>query len=777
MQYKYGYFNNDGTEFTVTDPKTPRAFDNFLWNDVLFSSVHQTGVGFLDYQFGETEAVQLFTGIGRICDFDVFGRENLMSRLIYIRDNDTGVYWNVNWEPVKRTYDHYACTHGLGYTKITSETEQIKSGFRIFVPKGKDAVELWTLDFQNPSDRKRNLSIFIYNQFQFSYKWGFNSYGDMFFRTTYLDSTHNALVAIKHPHISPHNFQTAFMAPDREINGFDGSRDAFVGLYNGLNEPQVVVSGKCTGSVGSSDATIGALQFDMILEPGKQETINMVLGITDSVEQLPLIKEKYLSTMDVTFDQLQAYHREFMDHNYFHTPDEHLNRMLNTWIKHQTSFGAQWCRWGWMGYRDIVQHGYGVSSFNPARTKEILRMALCHQYANGMALRGWNPVDTKAYSDSALWLVFTLISYLKETADFRFLEESISFFDDGDATVLEHIERALNFLETNKGSHRLCLIKFGDWNDSLTGVGAQGRGESSWLSMAYAEALRQMTDLFCYLQKTDQADAYRMRYDDIKKALNDTAWDGEWYVRCFDDNGRAIGSNASREGKIFLNAQSWAMIAGIADEQRTGQLIRSADQLLKTEIGYLLLAPTFTAPDPHIGRISFMEPGICENGTVYSHVNIWMILGLLRAGYVEEAYAAFKQHNAGYPGGTADDPNLNMPPYIYANGCYGPDHKNHRLQMEFTWITGSVSWFYNVLTKELIGIQPDFDRLTFAPKLPAGWDKVTAKRIFRGKTFHIEIQRAGVDKMQIELNGKAVDGNAVSYADALQDNTVIIQMT
>ncbi len=768
---KYGYFNDKGTEFTVTNPKTPRAFDNFMWNDVLFSSVHQTGVGFVDYQIDGTEAVQLFTGIGRICDFDVFGRDHLMSRLIYVRDNETGIFWNVNWEPVKRAFDFYACTHGLGYSKIRSETEKIASGFRIFVPKGKDPVELWTMDFENRSDKKRDLSVFVYNQFQFSYKWGFNSYGDMFFRTTWFSPENNALVANKHPHITPHNHQTAFMAPDKTINGFDGSRDSFVGMYNGMNEPQAVIEGKCRGSLGSSDATIGAIQFNLLLEPGQKETINLVLGVCDSVEEIAPLKSKYLSQMDEEFEALKKYHEDFIAGNRFHTPDEHLNRMLNVWMKHQTSYGAQWCRWGWMGYRDIVQHGYGVSSFNPGRTKIILREALKYQYTSGMALRGWNPVDTKPYSDSALWLVFTLISYLKETADFDFLSEEVKFFDNNSASVLEHIERALNFLENNKGAHQLVLIKFGDWNDSLTAIGKEGRGESVWLSMAYAEALLQMADLFTYL-KDKRAEAYQTRYGKIKKAINETAWDGEWYVRCFDDNGRAVGSDKSREGKIFLNTQSWSMIAGIADERRTQQVIDSANKMLGTAIGYLLLAPTFTAFDPNIGRISCMEPGICENGTVYSHVNVWMILGLLRAGRIEEAYQAFKRITPGYFSGEENDAKQNMPPYIYANGCFGPDHKNNKLQMEFTWITGSVAWFYNVLTKEMIGIKPDFDGLVIEPKLPAGWNEVKVERVFRGKKFSIEISRSQTDNIRVELNGSVIGGNRIRIAECLSENKV-----
>ncbi len=765
---KYGFFNEEGTEFTITDPKTPRAFDNFMWNDVLFSSVQQTGVGFLDYQVDEKEAVQLFTGIGRICDFDVFGRDHLMSRLIYVRDNETGEYWNVNWEPVKKTFDVYQCTHGLGYSIIKSETSRIASSLRIFVPKGKDPVELWTMGFENKSDKKRDLSIFVYNQFQFSYKWGFNSYGDMFFRTTYFSEENNAIIANKHPHVTPHNHQTAFMAPDKQVVGFDGCRDSFVGQYNSMNEPQVVVEGKCRGSIGSSDATIGVAQFNLELESGQSEKINLVLGISDTVEGMKPLKEKFLLKMDEAFEELKEYHKGFIANNHYTTPDEHLNRMLNVWMKHQTAYGAQWCRWGWMGYRDIVQHGYGVSSFNPERTKEILRESLYHQYSSGMALRGWNPVDTKPYSDSALWLVFTLISYLKETADFDFLEEEIEFFDKGSGTVLQHIEVALNFLESNKGAHNLILIKFGDWNDSLTGIGKEGRGESVWLSMAYAEALRQMVDLFSYLHDS-RATYYNLRYENIKNAINENAWDGEWYLRCYDDNGRAVGSNANKQGKIFLNTQSWAMIAGITDEQRAQQVIDSSDKMLKTEIGYLLLAPTFLKPDQHIGRISYMEPGICENGTVYSHVNVWMILGLLRSGRIEEAYETFKRITPGY---FTDIAKQNMPPYIYANGCYGPDHKNNKFQMEFTWITGSVAWFYNVLTKEMAGIQPDFDQLIIDPKLPKEWNRMSVSRIFRGKTFEIEIERADVTGITIDLNGNVIAGNAIAINSANEKNRV-----
>ena len=761
MDSKYGYFNKNGNEFIITNPETPRAFDNFLWNQAIFSNVQQTGVGYCDYQIDGSEAVQLLTGNGRICDFDIFGRDNLMSRLVYIRDNETGDFWNVNWEPVRKEYDRYECIHGMGYTIIRSEVNGIASEFRIFIPGGKDPVELWTLKTVNTSARKRNLSIFVYNQFQFRYKWGFDSYGDMLFRSVRFNRELNAVIADKHPHRKPHGYLTGFITSDEHIAAFDGSRDAFVGMYGTLQQPRALVDGRCSNTPGSSDATIGAVQYDLELKAGADKEISLILGATDEEAHISFFKEKYFGNYESYFKELA----EASDKNTFRvkvkTPDAHLDRLLNHWIKQQALFGAAWCRWGWNGYRDIVQHGYGVSSLEPSRTGEILREALQYQYSSGLALRGWNPVDEKAYSDSALWLVFTLTAYLKETGDLKILEESIPFYDGGNATVLEHIEKALDFLENNKGSHGLCLIKFGDWNDSLTAVGKEGRGESVWLSEAYAEALQQMAELYAHLGMVDKTNGSLERNKRIKAAINENAWDGRWYNRCFDDNGKPVGSSESEQGQIFIEAQAWALIAGIADAGRTEILLQACDELLLTGAGYRLLSPVFTKPDDNIGRISCLEPGICENGTIYSHCNAWMILGLLKLGKAEKAYELFKRITPGYIS-SENDPKRKCPPYVYANCYYGPDHRNNAFQMEFTWITGSIAWYNNLLVNDLLGIKPAYDGLLIDPCIPADWQGYTVERKFRNAVYSISVKnphRLQYGKPKITADGRNIEGN------------------
>lgn len=762
--YKYGDFRSEGTEFAVNVPNTPRSFDNFMWNDVCFANVQQTGVGCFDYQLDEREAVQLYTGIGRICDFDVFGREHLMNRLIYIRDNETGSYFTVNWECVKADYTFFSCVHGAGYTVITNETDGIRASFRIFVPQGKDAAELWDITLESADGRKRDISVFLYNQIQFKFKWGFDSYGDMIYRTVWLDKEQNAVIAKKHPFVKPHDFLTAYVAANRKIDAFDGTRDAFVGVYSTLKDPEAVVRGYCSNTEGSADATITALQFNLTLD-GKAEKLEVIVGATDSDKRVKEFTKKYLGHFDTYFEELKQAKQKQLSQNLVCTPDRHFDSLANTWVKQATLFGAAWCRWGYNGYRDIVQQGLGVASIIPDRSRWIIVEALKRQYCSGLAVRGWNPIDDKAYSDSALWLCFTLIAYLRETGDFDLLDEVVPYFDQGEATVREHIDTALSFLEKNKGEDALLLIKFGDWNDSLTGTGKEGRGESVWLSIAYVEALHQMADLAGYLGEKERQEDYQNRASAMKKAINENAWDGKWYLRCIDDYRRPVGSHQNEAGSIFFEPQCWSLISGVAEGERAEQVIESCDEMLGTQLGYLLLSPVYREFDPNIGRISSMEPGIAENGTVYSHLNIWMILGLIRIGKADLAYQLFQKISPGYIS-DSEDPKNECPPFMYSNCYFGPDHKNNKYQMEFTWITGSVAWYNHVILNEILGAKADFGGLRIDPAVPSSWEYCSVKRTYRGCEYDIEIknpEKKQRERLEITVDGQPVSENILPY--------------
>jgi len=778
MEYKYGYFNEAGDEFVITSPATPRPFDNFLFNDACYANVHQTGIGCFDYQVDGKEGIQLYTGVGRICDYDVFGKDHLYNRLVYVRDNETGEFWTVNWEPVCHPYQSYKCTQGMGYTLIENKTADTLSKMRVFVPVGSDPCEIWKLSFKNEGAKKRSYSIFTYSQIQFKFKWGFDSYGDTFYRATRFDEGENTFYMTKHPFIKPHNYLTAFMIADKKIVGSDGCQSAFIGDYGTLAAPSVVREGKATNSIGSANATICSMQFDLTLDAGEEQDISLVLGIGECEADSKYFKDKFLCDQDKYFDEVKSHYKALYTKNHITTEDEHLDRLINFWGKHATNFGATWCRWGYNGYRDIVQHGFGVVSFKTDRTREILKEAVANQYASGMAVRGWNPVDTKPYSDSALWLEFTLTAYLRETGDLDFLNEVVPFRDEGEATILGHMDRALNFLESNKGEHDLLLIKFGDWNDSLTGVGKEGKGESVWLSIAYAQALYEMAELAKFMKDEAKEKDYLARRDAIVKAINDNAWDGEWYRRCYTDAGKPLGSKENKYAKMFIEPQCWSLISGVASEERANTLIGAMDEHMATPVGYLLLTPSYKEFDPTIGRISSMEPGICENGTIYSHTNIWMILGLLKYGKADLAYDLFKKIAPGYIVGDNVDIKNKCLPFMFANCYLGPEHKNSAFQMEYSWVTGSVAWYTNTMESYMMGIRPTYEGLIVDPKLP--FAKGAMKRTFRGATYNIEIVNSDVKyknaEVEVTVDGKAIDGNIIpAFADGEHDVKVIVK--
>lgn len=767
--FSHGEFSEVGPAFRVSRPDTPRSFDNFLWNDAVMSCVQQTGVGFCDIQPGNQEAVQVYTGVGRICDIEAFGRDHLMSRLVYIRDNATGAFWNVGWEPVRAEYAHFVCEHGLGYTRIESETRGIAATLLIVVQPGNAPVEQWRLELVNHTNETRNLSVFTYNQVLLGYKWGFESYGDALYRGAWYDEACKGMIVQKHPYIAPHKHLTAFFGADRAPDGHDGSRRLFVGDYATLAAPEAVVKGRCTNTPGSCEATIAALQFNLSLPPSGSDALEFVNGLTDSPESAAALCERHAGTARQALARLNAESEARRERVRVETPDPQFDRLVNDWMKQQALFGATWCRWGYMGYRDIVQHGMGVCSFAPDRTREILVEACAHMKSDGLALRGWNPVDTKPYSDSTLWLVYTLAAYLKETGDFALLEESVPWFDGGEATLLEHIETAMQTLENNKGAHGLCLIRFGDWNDSLTNIGREGRGESVWLSMAYIHAMDLLEELFLHLQDTKRATACASLAECMRLAVKTHAWDGSWFVRCFDDRGEPVGSNRNEEGKLYLNAQSWALISGVADENQCEALLAACREHLLTPAGYRLLAPPYIRRDDHIGRISYLEPGICENGTVYSHGNAFLFLAQLLRGMGDEAYETFRLLSPGYiPEG--NNPKQHIPPHVYANGYYSPEHRNNPLQAEFTWVTGSVGWWLEASLEHLLGVRRDYASLVVDPVLPSAWKQARVRRHFRGKVFDIHISRTGFRSLR--LNETPVEGNRLPLCSCGSHNLV-----
>jgi len=303
----------------------------------------------------------------------------------------------------------------------------------------------------------------------------------------------------------------------------------------------------------------------------------------------------------------------------------------------------------------------------------------------------------------------------------------------------------------------------------LTGVGKDGKGESVWLSIAYAQALLEMAELAKFLKDEKKEKNYLSRREDIVKAINENAWDGEWYRRCYTDLGKPLGSKENKYAKMFMEPQCWSLISGVASEERANTIIKAMDEHMLTSVGYMLLTPSFKEFDPTIGRISSMEPGICENGTIYSHTNIWKILGLLKYGKVDLAYELFKKIAPGYILGENVEIKNKCLPYMFANCYFGPEHKNSAFQMEYSWITGSVAWYTNTMENYMLGVRATYEGLVIDPHLP--FKKASMKRTFRGAVYEVEIENPDLKfkdyKLDIVVDGVKANSNIIP---AFSDN-------
>ncbi|MBN1595313.1 hypothetical protein JW933_05235, partial [candidate division FCPU426 bacterium] len=408
---KYGDFDNSRREYVINRPDTPKPWDNYLWNDVYYRNVDQLGKGYSRYQTQDGHQTQL-----------LFGAHNNPqdSRLLYIRDEEWGIYWNIGWDPVQRTPEKYSCRHGLGYTIIENTTQGITATDRIFVPLGKDPVEYWTVTVKNETDQTRTLSLFTYAEMSLA---GARTYGHMMFMSGHYYPELNAVIACKKAEGLPHTKYAAFLAADVKPHSHDASQRTFLGPYRRVANPLAVEKGQCFNSVGSGEPIVGSLQIKVVLQPGETQSVNFLLGVTDNArpaEETKILLDRYLSRekAEQAFLDLQKEKEKRFAGVRVETPDERLDAMANIWHQQQVDWGATWVRWGIKGYRDILQQAQGIALVDPALCRRDFLDACRFQYADGFALRGWDPIDKMAYADSAQWMVGTITEYLRETGDF-----------------------------------------------------------------------------------------------------------------------------------------------------------------------------------------------------------------------------------------------------------------------------------------------------------------------------------------------------------------------
>ncbi|MCD9541563.1 N,N'-diacetylchitobiose phosphorylase [Photobacterium carnosum] len=799
---KYGYFDNSNKEYVITRPDVPAPWTNYLGTEKFCTVISQNAGGYSFYKSPEYNRVTKFRPNAT---FDRPGH------YVYLRDDATGDYWSISWQPVAKSLDEakYEVRHGLSYSKFACEYNGISAQKTLFVPIGEDA-EIWDVVLKNTTDEVRTISAFSFVEFSFSHIQSDNQNHQM---SLYSAGTSYQNGVIEYDLYYNTNTKEGYyyLASSFDPDSYDGQRDTFIGAYRDESNPIAVENGRCSNHVQTCYNHCGSLHKQFTLQPGEEVRFNYILGIGKNEGQR--LRQKYQdnAVVDAAFSEIKHHWESRCNKFKVTSPNEGLDTMINTWTLYQAETCVVWSRFAsfievggrtGLGYRDTAQDAISVPHSNPAMTRKRLVDLLRGQVKAGYGLHLFDPdwfdpemADVKpsksptvvptpsdadkihgiddTCSDDHLWLVPTICKYVTETGEESFLDEVIPFADGGDATVYDHMKAALDFSAKYVGQTGICKGLRADWNDCLN----LGGGESAMVSFLHFWALQEFIQLAKYQGKTADIEKYTEMAANVREACETHLWDDEggWYIRGLTKNGDKIGTAQQTEGRIHLESNTLAVLSGMASQDRGEQAMDAVDENLYSEFGLHLNAPSFSTPNDDIGFVTRVYQGVKENGAIFSHPNPWAWVAEAKLGRGDRA---MKFYDALNPYNQNDMIETRLAePYSYVQFIMGRDHQDHG-RANHPWLTGTSGWAYFAVTNFILGIQTGFDGLTINPCIPTEWPGFEVTREWRGATYHINVTNPDhISKgiKSIMINGQSVEGAIVPQAEG-SVNTVTVVM-
>ncbi len=783
----YGYFSEDGREFIIKTPMTPKPWGNIISNGDYGMMVSQNGSGFSwRGNAGQNRITRSFQDLIK----DNWGK------YFYIRDLETNLYWSATYKPVMAKFDRFKVVHGIGYSKFIQRIHQIKSELTVFV-SADDPVELFQLNITNESDRHRKLDITSYVEWLLGFSPDEHREFHKLFIHTYPEVNQQAVFARKYLWGFPdeqgrHNNinwpYTAFMAVSEPLKSFDCDKESFIGMYQNNEHPKAMENNKLAGRSGRFTDAIAALQVEVDLDPGQAKTVIFTLGIAeDEKEDAVQLIERYTSADDCkqVLADVKKFWSRFIDTEHVQTPDVALNFMTNIWLKYQSISCRLWGKAAFYqvsagyGFRDQLQDSQIFLVSEPNYTRKQLMMHAEHQFIEGDVQHWWFSIKGGGprtnCSDDLLWLPFILDAYLKETNDMSILNEQIPYLNGPPESFYDHCKRAIQRSFSRFSPRGIPLMGDHDWNDGLSAVGTLMRGESFWV----AEFLYMILGNFIPLAVMDSDHAFakwcRVVQQNLREALNKYGWDGEWFMQATTDEGLLLGSKENAEGKIFLMPNNWAVISGITDNARARQAMTSVTKYLFEKYGTLLNFPAFTEPRSDIGYVTRYAPGLRENGGVYTHAAVWSVWAYTLVDQPEMAYEAYRRICP--PNRSNDIETYMAEPYVTPGNIDGP-LSEYFGRGGWTWYTGSAQWLHRVGTHWILGIRPQPDGLLVDPSIPSDWEGFSVRRKFRNAQYEIIIKNPdrvskGVKSMTVD--GKPQKGQVIpAFDDGHQHSVEVI---
>lgn len=775
MTVNYGHFDPQPREYVITDPMTPEPWINYLDGNGKMNSFISNGAG------GTVWYDQPHTG--RLTRYRLNGLP-MDSPGFYLYIKDGADIWNPSFFPAMKYPEFWECRHGMGHTWFNSTRNGISASLKYFIPL-EDEVLLWDLTLGNKSSTVKDLKVYPYIDYSLH---GFEKDSSYFFicgnqaRYCY-DEISGGLGSDYFAFEAPFMGKTIFSASER-FEKFDMNRNRFIGrgrteanpigLERGLNNSEVKDGGFYA---------CGTFELPVTLAPGESNRIVIKLAVSRELEEVRSLTEKYNSfeAVDLASEQINDWWEKRLSKCQVATPDKNMDVMLNSWLpknirstmRNGRSISHRHPGSGTsMRFRDTMQDIMPGTILFQDGIRELILVLMRSVTASGRVVTSIDPASFKCpnpahmRSDAIVWGVFTLYKYLAETGDTDLLETVLPYYDEGEGSVLEHLVRGMRFVGEHTGSHGLPEIFDCDWNDMLQVFSnAKTGGESVMLAEQFIYATKLLVEILHLAVQPEAIPFFEQKSRDFAAVLSsDACWDGAWFKRLLYPDAE-LGGHNNPEGKIFLNTQSWAAIAGILPEKMVRTAMDEVSKKLDTDCGIRLFTPPFTKMMNGVTRFHTNTPGAGENGGLFLHANTWAVIAESMLGNPQRAWKYFSQilpNNL-----SARDPeHYGREPYAFASWVYGPDHQAFG-HAALTWLTGGAAWIYIAGTEYILGIRPTLDGLLIAPCIPPEWKEFKVERRIRGATYRITVFNPGGavnGKVKLTVNGNPVDGSIVPYA-------------
>ena len=796
---KYGHFDDQQREYVITQPDTPLPWMNYLGCQAYFGIISNTAGGYSFYRDARLRRLTRYRYNNVPLDFG--------GRYVYLRDDESKEFWSPSWEPTRTELKNYTCRHGMGYTKIRSQYTGIEAETRYFVPLDEN-LEIWQLTVTNRRDTPAKISSFASIEFCL---WDAQDDATNFQRNfnTGQVEVEDGVIYHKTEYRERRN-HFAYFACSEKGAGFETQRESFLGRYRGWDRPASVEAGELKNTIAHGWSPMGAHHVKLELAPGETRQIVFVLGYhenpvddkfdppgsqTINKKTVKPVIAKYLDAKqaDTAFEKLRVYWDSLLSVFQVTTPDIHTNRMVNIWNAYQCmatfnmSRSASFYESGigrGLGFRYSNQDLLGFVHMAPVRARERILDLAATQLPTGGAYHQYQPLTKRGnndigggFNDDPLWLIVGVSAYLKETGDWSILDEPVQYDNEpgSEQPLYEHLQRSIQYTIDRMGPHGLPLIGRADWNDCLnlncfsdtpgqsfqTTTNKDGKvAESVFIAGLFVHAGRELAAIAKHRGLDAEAARYIGETEKNLRVIAEHGWDGEWFLRAYDDFGAKIGSKECDEGKIFIESNGFCVLAGIGlDDGKAESAMKAVGTHLATRHGIVVQQPAYSKYYLQLGEISSYPPGYKENAGIFCHVNPWVMIGETRLGHGDLAHDYYSRIN---PSAREEISDLHRcEPYVYAQMIAGKDAPTFG-EAKNSWLTGTAAWNYYAIVQWILGIRTSLDGLEIAPVIPKSWPGFTATRVFRGVVFKISIERKGDgNKIALTVDGAPIVGSVV----------------